>query len=1156
MTRCAAALLSLAFLTLPIRDAAAAGPLPAGFIDRFEIKSREPAFMGKSFGEVGAYERITAMVSGRVDPAHALNAGTVDLDLAPRVEGAVEWTADVMILRPAAAAKGGGMLLYDVVNRGQQRVLSVFNEGSADLTVGDGTGFLMKRGVTVVWSGWQGDIPLKGDQDGRMGAGFPVATRDGSPIVGMSSEEKIFDDVKSPGVINLSYPKASRDQAKAELTVRTTPDAPARTIAPSQWAYGEGEEVRFSRPPEADAGAIYRFVYPARDPVVMGLGFLAVRDLVSFLRHEKADAHGGANPLGDLRFDLAFAYGNSQSGRFLRDLLWQGGNVDALGRRLFDAILPNVSGARRTFTNFRFSHPGSFSRQHEDHLTPGDQFPFSYGVATDPITGAKDGLFRRCLEHSSCPRVIQVDSSLEFWQGRASLLVTGGAGHGLTLPDNVRAYLVSSTEHAPPRTPQPAVPCGNLRNPAPTAPFLRAMFVAMVDWVRTGKEPPPSRYPSLKDRTLADPADRKAVGFPDLSKAGLTYSGAHNALNLANYRVVPPVADPLKRYRVLVPTTDADGIDVPGVRLPDVDVPLGTHTGWNLRKDGFAAGDLCGLNGSFLPFAQTQAQREASGDPRLSVAERYSSHGDYVAKVRTVANRLRDSRYLLPEDAEAYVAKAVASAVGASRGVSYFVDPNGDDARQGTTPEQAWRTLDKVNATTFQPGDRILFESGAAFKGRLWPKGSGEAGRPVSIDRYGEGAKPRIDGGGIEAAVYLEDQAHWEISGLEITNDAPEAGLRRGVLVVGRKPGGVLRHIVLRGLDIHNIKGKLGAEMAEKLTGGIGIEARGAANAPTFDDLVIEDCSLSSLDNTGIYTWSEAQPHPRAADWERTRNTRVVIRGNRLTDIGKNAIVIRGALAPVIERNVIGRAAARLHGNAIFVFGSQDAVMQFNEVFGTRFERIEGAAFDSDYNSIGTVIQYNYSHDNGGGLVNLCANPEAKAPRGYNDGTIVRYNISQNETDRVIAFDGPVTNTQIYNNTIYVGEGLAPRIVEFDIFGNAPGYASGATFTNNIIYNLGSGTYSMGESRGVLFEANCVFGKHPANEPADAKKITVDPDLIAPGTAKRGLDSLDGYRLRDSSPCRDSGLQIPANGTRDFWKNPLYSGPPDRGAHEWSSRRP
>jgi hypothetical protein len=481
----------------------------------------------------------------------------------------------------------------------------------------------------------------------------------------------------------------------------------------------------------------------------------------------------------------------------------------------------------------------------------------------------------------------------------------------------------------------------------------------------------------------------------------------------------------------------------------------------------------------------------------------------------------------------------------------YYLDcSRGDDRAAGSRPAAAWKTLDKASGTTYQPGDRILLRAGCQWLGVLAPQGSGAPGRPIVLDRYGDGPKPRIRGNGAMAAVLLNNQEGWEIANLEVTNDAPEEGLRRGVLVLAENAGRALRHIYLRGLEVHHVRGRLGADIVSKTTGGIAFEVRGAERPGRFDDILVEGCSVEHVDNTGIYTWSDYSPHPRDPRWKELRFTGVRLRNNRLRDIGKNAIGVRASLAPLIEQNVIERSSQRLHGNALFVFGCKDAVIQHNEVYGTRFERIEGAAFDSDYNSEGTVIQYNYSHDNGGGLVDLCNNPSSRPPRGYNDGTIVRYNISQNDVQRVIAFDGPVTNTQIYNNTIFVGEKLAPRIIEFDTFGKSPGYASRTWFRNNIFCNKGEGTYVWGESKENVFEYNCFFGNHPASEPDDRYKITADPLFIAPGTGGIGLASVGGYRLRGGSPCLDSGVPMTGNGGRDYWGNPLSDKHSGRGAFE------
>ncbi len=461
-----------------------------------------------------------------------------------------------------------------------------------------------------------------------------------------------------------------------------------------------------------------------------------------------------------------------------------------------------------------------------------------------------------------------------------------------------------------------------------------------------------------------------------------------------------------------------------------------------------------------------------------------------------------------------------------------------------------WQTLDAVNALELKPGDRLLLKAGCRWTGTLSPRGSGVEKAPVVIDRYGEGAAPRIDGNGAEAAILLRNQEFIEVRRLEVTNDAAEPGLRRGVLVRADNLGRALHHVYFSGLDIHNVKGKLGADMVSKCTGGIGFEIGTKQSATRLDDIVIENNRIHTVDNMGIYINTDSGPHPRDPQWEALRHTRVVVRGNQLDDIGKNAMCIRASLEPLIEKNVIRRASARLHGNAIYVFGCKNAVMQHNDVGDTTYSGLEGAAFDSDYNSEGTLIQYNYSHNNGGGLVDLCNNPAVKPPRGYNDGTVIRYNVSRNDIDRVIAFDGTATNTQIYNNTLYIGRGLKPHIVEFDLFGQTPGYADRTQIRNNIIVNEGEGTYVWGKATNFSFDGNCFAGNHPANEPDDPHKVTTDPQFTAPDTVGDTIDSVSGFALKAGSPCLGNSVAVPGGGGTDLPGNPLPALNRDRGAFQ------
>ena len=458
-----------------------------------------------------------------------------------------------------------------------------------------------------------------------------------------------------------------------------------------------------------------------------------------------------------------------------------------------------------------------------------------------------------------------------------------------------------------------------------------------------------------------------------------------------------------------------------------------------------------------------------------------------------------------------------------------------------------WRSVDALNQLDLKPGDRLLLRAGCRWSGTLQPKGSGTEGRPIVLDRFGEGPLPAIDGAGGVAALLLRNQEFWEIANLELTNDAAAPGLRRGLLATAGNTGAALRHIHVSGLDIHDVKGQLGADMVSKCTGGIGFEAVTKGKPARFDDVLIENNHIHTVDNMGIYLNSDSGPHPRDPNWEALRHTRIVVRNNRLEDIGKNAICLRASLDALIERNVVRKAAARYHGNAIYVFGCRNAIIQFNEVSHTNYLDLEGAAFDADYNSEGTVIQYNYSHDNGGGLADICNNPDSKPPRGYNDGAIIRYNVSRNEGYRVIAFDGPATNTRIYNNTLVIPAGTKPHIIEFDLFGKSPGYPDRTSIRNNIIVNLGEGSYLWGKATNYSFEGNCFGGKAPPKDLADPLKIVADPQFIEPERAGDGIDSVTGYRLKPGSPCAGSGVAIEAGGGRDFIGGAIPA-VPDRGA--------
>ena len=621
-------------------------------IVKFEIlKVESPAFEGRTFGAVGTYDRIVARATIAVAPDDINNKIIVDLDRAPRnTQGQVEAVTDVEILRPTVAANGNRTLFYEALNRGSKLGLALFNDIPAvtnDLVkaADAGNGFLMNHGYTVVWSGWQGDIVPGG---GRMTFSPPVAPG----VTGLAREDFIFDHTDNPAIGTLSYPAAELDAANAKISVREREADPRTTPAGLGVAFESPTKISIKRPEGFDAGAIYEFIYIAKDPKVMGLGFAATRDVVSFLRNETVDAAGAANPLTG-RIDRAIGFGLSQSGRYLHDYLYLGFNADEAGRVVFDGLMPHISGGKKTFTNYRFSQPGRSPYQHADMLYPGADFPFTYPVIADAVSGKSDGFLARCLAAGNCPKIIKTDSELEFYQQRASLVVTDTQGNPITMPDNVRLFLLSNLQHyslAQDKSQMVKV-CANPTNPLNAGPAVRALLVAMNEWISKGSLPPNSRYPSRADATLAPPW-ANAVGFPNIP--GIAYPSRIAQPTALKSEDMPPSKG--TAYPVFVPKTDADGRDIAGIHLPTLEAPAATHTGWNLRKVGFSEGELCDNNGSMIPFAATREERLKINDPRLSMAERYPNDGDRAAAIAKAAQQLVRDRLLLEEDAGLFIA--------------------------------------------------------------------------------------------------------------------------------------------------------------------------------------------------------------------------------------------------------------------------------------------------------------------------------------------------------------------------------------------------------------------------------------------------------------------------------------------------------------------
>jgi hypothetical protein len=643
--RAAAALCLLALAAAPA----------AARLTEITVTAVEPFAGGARFGDTGAYQRVKGTFKGELDPADPRNQVIVNLDKAPRnAAGRVEYEADFYILRPVDAKRGSRTLLYDVTNRGRQYVHWMF--GDARTVRNDpraledaGNGLILRRGYTLVWSGWDPDAPRAND---GLAMKPVIATNGGKPIVNLIREE-LMSGGRGPErkTFRLTHEAATPDQAQARLTVRRNETDTGKEIPTAGWAYVSSREIRLL--PEdtlPEPGSLYELHYPATNPRVLGIGLAATRDLVSFLRYEAKDPRGNANPARPgVRHALAF--GRSQAGRYLRDHVALGFNQDEAKRKVFDGVMAHTAGAGGVFLNYEFGQPARTRTQHEDHHFPEIAFPFSTARMEDPVTGKTGGLLRN---DGFDPLWMEVNTSTEYWQKGASLLVTDPLGtRDVVHPSGARGYLIASTQHAGQAwmnsTPGP---CANPRNPHSPTAAQRALLVALDEWVSEGKAPPASRTPSLGNRTLVRP---EQVGFPAIP--GVTVARRMNEIRWLRDWILP-MPSTLQPYRPLVPQVDADGNETSGILLPDIAVPLGTYTGWNLYKAPYPDGELCDRYGTYVPFAATRAERDAKGDRRPSLEERYGDHAGYARRVGDAVRKLIAEHLLLPEDGDLYIAKA------------------------------------------------------------------------------------------------------------------------------------------------------------------------------------------------------------------------------------------------------------------------------------------------------------------------------------------------------------------------------------------------------------------------------------------------------------------------------------------------------------------
>jgi hypothetical protein len=655
-TRCLFVVLATILVAAPIT--AAAG------VTRLEIIRREVVLNGQAFGAAGPYEKLVGRVHFALDPRLPQNRGVVDLERAPKnAQGMVEFSADFYLLKPIEPGRGNGRLFYEAGNRGSKRILPVFQNAadSPDPTTAAefGNGALMRQGFTLLWMGWQWDVPA-----GRMRMAIPVATDEGRPITGLVRGNFIPGANATVAAIadrnHEAYPVVDPASPDHVLYVRTSPADPPQMVPRGTWRFSGPGTITLDS--GFTAGRIYDVVYRARDPRVIGVGLAGTRDLVSFFKHATTEE---GNPMPGLR--AAIGWGVSQTGRFLRHFVYEGFNEDERGRIVFDGVFDQVGGAGRGSFNHRFGQQSRDQLQHFNIQYPVDMFPFTDETQTDPVTGARDGLLERARRSNTVPKMVHLLTNSEYFNRAGSLVHTDVTGTAdVEPPPTSRIYMVASAPHIVGAF--PPAPFGDKdfigqapMNPLVYSPVLRAVFRALDAWVADDVAPPPSRHPRIADGTLVPPGK---AGWPTVPGV------SHPAAPMTTYRLdfgpdwprgivtrePPGLGAP---FVSLVPAVDEAGNDRAGIRLPQIAVPLASHSGWNYRHPSIGAPDrLASEIGAYLPLPRTAADGARTGDGRRAIAERYASREDYLGRIALAAVALVADRFLIPEDVPGEIERA------------------------------------------------------------------------------------------------------------------------------------------------------------------------------------------------------------------------------------------------------------------------------------------------------------------------------------------------------------------------------------------------------------------------------------------------------------------------------------------------------------------
>jgi len=641
--------LRTALVGLALLSATYAAPAAAS-VSRIVVQSREDVLGGRPFGAAGSYEKLVGVVELALDPANAANAAIVDLARAPKdASGRVTASANFMVLRPKSMPRERAVALLEVSNRGGKAALPYFARAvwSADPTSGAelGDALPLRLGLTLIWVGWQFDVPRR---DGVLRLDAPVATDDGRPIEGLVRSDWTVDE----RTVSLQlghrghrpYPVADPEHRDNVLTERDGRLEPRRVVPRDQWRFVEGD-TRITRAGGFEPGKIYELVYRARDPVVVGIGLAVVRDVMSYAKYDESS-------LFPVR--LGIGLGISQTGRFLRHFVYQGFNTDEARRAVFDGLFVHTAGAGRGSFNHRFAQPSRDAHRFSAFFYATDLFPFAGRSQRDPETGVTDGL----LAHEAhLPKIFFTNTGYEYWGRAASLLhVTPAADADLEPSANERIYHLAGAQHFvvdPPAMSDRSSSVASYRgSPLDFHPVLRSLLTRLVEWVRDGREPPPSAYPRLADGTLVAVERVRAPVIP-----GVSWPRVAQEAHRVDYgprwsegiiTLEPPRLG--KPFPVRVPQVDADGNELAGVRSLELLAPLATYTPWSLRGGAANPGELVDFYGTFIPFSRDAAERERRRDPRASVTERYGDHPRYIELVRRRADMLLRAGFLLDED--------------------------------------------------------------------------------------------------------------------------------------------------------------------------------------------------------------------------------------------------------------------------------------------------------------------------------------------------------------------------------------------------------------------------------------------------------------------------------------------------------------------------